>query len=415
MKTNISQQLLDTRQGREANDILRACVHCGFCTATCPTYQLLGDELDSPRGRIYLIKEILEGQKPTIETQKHLDRCLTCRSCESTCPSGVQYGRLVDIGRDIVEKNVSRSLLDNAKRNLLNKIIPNPKLFRPLLMIGRLAKPILPSSIKRKIPIPQQTKNNWPAASHTRKMLILDGCVQPTLAPNINIATARVLDSLGITVLRVSEAGCCGAVTHHLNKQEEAISHIKRNIDAWWPHIESGAECIVITASGCGTMLKDYGHLLIDDPEYAERAKKISEISKDIVEILNTEGDKLNPLLSKLKKNPSKTISFHSPCSLQHGQQIKGATEAILERAGFKLTNVTDPHLCCGSAGTYSILQPDLSQRLLKDKVRNLEAENPDTIVTANIGCLTHIQSGTKTRVQHWIELIDQELSRSNA
>ena len=415
MKTNISQQLLDTRQGREANDILRACVHCGFCTATCPTYQLLGDELDSPRGRIYLIKEILEGQKPTIETQKHLDRCLTCRSCESTCPSGVQYGRLVDIGRDIVEKKVSRSLLDNAKRNLLNKIIPNPKLFRPLLMIGRLAKPILPSSIKRKIPIPQQTKNNWPAASHTRKMLILNGCVQPSLAPNINIATARVLDSLGITVLRVSEAGCCGAVTHHLNKQEEAISHIKRNIDAWWPHIESGAECIVITASGCGTMLKDYGHLLTDDPEYAERAKKISEISKDIVEILNTEVDKLNPLLSKLKKNPSKTISFHSPCSLQHGQQIKGATEAILERAGFKLTNVTDPHLCCGSAGTYSILQPDLSQRLLKDKVRNLEAENPDTIVTANIGCLTHIQSGTKTRVQHWIELIDQELSRSNA
>ncbi len=415
MKTNISQQLLETRQGREANDILRACVHCGFCTATCPTYQLLGDELDSPRGRIYLIKEILEGQKPTIETQKHLDRCLTCRSCESTCPSGVQYGRLVDIGREIVEKNVSRSLLDNTKRNLLNKIIPNPKLFRPLLMIGRLAKPILPSSIKRKILIPQQTKNNWPAASHTRKMLILDGCVQPTLAPNINIATARVLDNLGITVLRVSEAGCCGAVTHHLNKQEEAISHIKRNIDAWWPHIESGAECIVITASGCGTMLKDYGHLLIDDPEYAERAKKVSEMSKDIVEILNAEEDKLNPLLSKLKKTPSKTISFHSPCSLQHGQQIKGATEAILERAGFKLTNVTDPHLCCGSAGTYSILQPDLSQRLLKDKVRNLEAENPDTIVTANIGCLTHIQSGTKTRVQHWIELIDQELSRSNA
>jgi glycolate oxidase iron-sulfur subunit len=415
MKTNISQQLLETRQGREANDILRACVHCGFCTATCPTYQLLGDELDSPRGRIYLIKEILEGQTATIETQKHLDRCLTCRSCESTCPSGVQYGRLVDIGREIVEKNVSRSLLDNIKRNLLNKIIPNPKLFGPLLMIGRLAKPILPSSIKRKIPIPQQTENNWPAASHTRKMLILNGCVQPALAPNINIATARVLDGLGITVLRVSEAGCCGAVTHHLNKQEEAISHIKRNIDAWWPHVESGAECIVITASGCGTMLKDYGHLLIDDPEYAERAKKISEISKDIVEILNAEGDKLNPLLSKLKKNPSKTISFHSPCSLQHGQQIKGATEAILERAGFKLTNVTDPHLCCGSAGTYSILQPDLSQRLLKDKVHNLEAENPDTIVTANIGCLTHIQSGTKTRVQHWIELIDQELSRSNA
>ena len=415
MKTNISQQLLDTRQGREANDILRACVHCGFCTATCPTYQLLGDELDSPRGRIYLIKEILEGQKPTIETQKHLDRCLTCRSCESTCPSGVQYGRLVDIGREIVEKNVSRSFLDNAKRNLLNKIIPNPTLFRPLLMIGRFVKPILPSSVKRKIPIAQQTKNNWPTVSHSRKMLILNGCVQPTLAPNINVAAARVLDSLGITVLRVSEAGCCGAVTHHLNKQEEAISHIKRNIDAWWPHVESGAECIVITASGCGTMLKDYGHLLIDDPEYAERAKKISEISKDIVEILNAEGDKLNPLLSKLKKNPSKTISFHSPCSLQHGQQIKGVTEAILERAGFKLTNVTDPHLCCGSAGTYSILQPDLSQRLLKEKVRNLEAENPDTIVTANIGCLTHIQNGTKTQVQHWIELIDQELSRSHA
>ena len=414
MKTNLEPTVLETREGKEANDILRSCVHCGFCTATCPTYQLLGDELDSPRGRIYLIKELLEGQKPTEATQLHLDRCLTCRSCESTCPSGVQYGRLVDIGRNMVEKTVTRSLGERLKRHTLEKIITKKTVFRSLITAGKIVKPALPKVLKKKIPTAQKVAMKWPQSNHTRKMLFLDGCVQPILAPNINISTAQLLDRLEIALIPTSQVSCCGAVTYHLNKQTESLVFIKQNIDAWWPLIEKGAEAIVITASGCGTMVKEYGHLLEDDPVYATKAKAISEMTKDLCEVFT---DELTTLKAKVlepikrKQTDKCRVAFHAPCSLQHGQQIKGIVENLLTNAGYTLTTIEDSHLCCGSAGTYSLLQPDLSEQLLNRKIENIEREHPKYIVTANIGCLTQLQSGTKTRVLHWAELLEEALN----
>ena len=413
MKTNLKTEILETREGQEANDILRSCVHCGFCLATCPTYQLLGDELDSPRGRIYLIKELLEGKTPTQATQLHLDRCLTCRSCESTCPSGVQYGRLVDIGRHIVDKAVPRSIGEQVKRQALNKIITNKTLFRSLITAGKIVKPLLPKALQKKIPVRHKTSMTWPQSNHTRKMLFLDGCVQPVLAPNINIATAHLLDRIGITLIPTSRVNCCGAVTYHLNKQKESLVFVKQNIDAWWPLLEQGAEAIVITASGCGTMIKEYGHLLADDPDYAEKAKNISECAKDLCEVFSDElTDLKDQVLDPIKEKQirSRKIAFHSPCSLQHGQQIKGIVESLLKTAGYTLTVIEDSHLCCGSAGTYSLLQADLSERLLDNKIEAIEKEEPDLIVTANIGCLTQLQSGTKTRVLHWAELLEEAL-----
>lgn len=414
MKTNLDATTLETREGKEANDILRSCVHCGFCTATCPTYQLLGDELDSPRGRIYLIKELLEGKKPTEATQLHLDRCLTCRSCETTCPSGVQYGRLIDIGRNIVEKTVKRSLGERIKRHALEKVITKRTVFRSLIAAGKVVKPALPKALQKKIPTAQKTVMKWPQSTHSRKMLFLDGCVQPVLAPNINISTAQLLDRLEITLIPTSQVSCCGAVTYHLNKQTESLVFIKQNIDAWWPLIETGAEAIVITASGCGTMIKEYGHLLVDDPIYAEKAKIISEMTKDLCEVFT---DELTTLKTKVlepikrKQNGIRRVAFHAPCSLQHGQQIKGVVETLLIDAGYTLTTIEDSHLCCGSAGTYSLLQPELSEKLLDSKIENIEREHPDFIVTANIGCLTQLQGGTKTRVLHWAELLEEALA----
>ena len=388
--------------------------HCGFCTATCPTYQLLGDELDSPRGRIYLMKEVLEGNEVTAKTQMHLDRCLTCRACETTCPSGVQYGRLVDIGRNIVDQHVSRPLSQSIMRTALRFVLPRPALFKPLLKIGQSVRPLLPAALKKKIPKLVESYIEWPAPRHARKMLVLDGCVQPSLAPDINPATARVLDRLGVSLIRAEAAGCCGAVTFHLNKQNEALDYIRRNIDAWWPHVEAGIEAVVITASGCGTMVKEYGHLLARDAQYAAKAARITELSKDISEVIFAEKDKLEEVLnSRLAPyaSPLTRIAFHSPCSLQHGLQIRGMVEALLVSAGFELTMVPDSHLCCGSAGTYSILQPELSQRLLKNKVAALESGEPALLATANIGCLTHIQSGTALQVRHWINILDERLS----
>ena len=414
MKTNLAEFIKDTPEGKEADSILRACVHCGFCTATCPTYQLLGDELDSPRGRIYLIKEMLEGNQVTAKTQKHLDRCLTCRACETICPSGVEYGRLVDIGRNIVERHVSRSPLETLRRALLRAVLPRPALFNPLLKIGRSMRPLLPAALKRKIPQAGTENLDWPAPRHQRKMLVLDGCVQPSLAPGINPATARVLDRLGIALVKEETAGCCGAVTFHLNRQDDGRDYMRRNIDAWWPHVEAGVDAIVTTASGCGTMVTEYGHHLAHDPHYAIKAAKISELSKDIGEILFAEREQLEKLLEKASNAASSAkprIAFHSPCSLQHGLKIRGTVEAILVLAGFELTMVPDSHLCCGSAGTYSILEPELSQRLLKNKVAALESDEPSTIATANIGCLTHIQSGTAVAVKHWINILDERLS----
>lgn len=441
MKTNLAEFIKNTPEGREADSILRACVHCGFCTATCPTYQLLGDELDGPRGRIYLIKEVLEGNAYTAKTQLHLDRCLTCRACETTCPSGVQYGRLADIGRNLVEKRIGRPFIESLKRAVLRAVIPNPALFGPLFRAGQFLRPLLPGAFKRKVPKAFARNTVWPEPRHARKMLVLDGCVQPSLAPDINPATARVLDRLGISLVKAEAAGCCGAVTFHLNRQEDALDYMRENIDAWWPHIEAGAEAVVMTASGCGTMVKEYGHVLARDPVYADKAKRISDMTMDISEVIEAESDELekvlgsplapyrrSPVMAKPVSHAESSeigrpsplspasatkprIAFHAPCSLQHGLQIRGKVEAVLAAAGFDLTEVPYSHLCCGSAGTYSILQPKLSQKLLKDKVNALESGKPEMLATANIGCLTHIQSGTSLQVRHWVEFLADKLA----
>lgn len=401
MQTNLVERYANTEYGREAEAILRKCVHCGFCTATCPTYQLLGDELDGPRGRIYQIKEILEGSTPTASTQGHLDRCLTCRSCETTCPSGVDYGRLADIGRKIVEDEVGRSLAETLIRKALIFVIPNRPLFGFLMRLGQLFRPLMPSAIRRKIPH-RTSSSRWPHSTHTRKMLVLEACAQPSATPNVNAAAARVLDHLGIQLIAAKKAGCCGAVAHHLSDHNQSYDAVKRNIDAWWPLIEQGAEAIVITASGCGVMVKDYGHLLAEDSQYAQKAQHVAKLAKDISEVLADED------LGGLRVREASTLAFHSPCTLQHGQKLNGLTEGVLRELGFDLKPVADSHLCCGSAGTYSILQPDLSKRLLKNKVEALEATGAPTIATANIGCQLHLSTGANTPVKHWIELVDE-------
>ncbi len=409
MQTNLADWIKDTPEGREADAILRRCVHCGFCLATCPTYNLLGDELDSPRGRIYLMKQMLEGAPVTHRTQLHLDRCLTCRACETTCPSGVEYGKLVDIGRGIVERKVRRPARERAKRWFLARTLPSRALFGAALAAGRAFKPLLPRKLARKVP-EARPAGAWPAARHARRMLALTGCVQPSLAPSINAAAARVLDRAGVSLIDVPEGGCCGAVPFHLNYQQDAHAYVKANIDAWWPHIEAGAEAIVITASGCGTMVKDYGHLLRDDPRYAAKAARVSELARDVSEIVASECAKLTAPLNAA--SAGRKVAFHSPCSLQHGLKVNGVVETILRDAGFTLTAVPDGHLCCGSAGTYSILKPGISQQLLRNKVRALESGAPEIIATANIGCLTHIASGAALPVVHWIELLDERLAR---
>lgn len=406
MQTNLADFIKDTPEGQEADAILRSCVHCGFCTATCPTYQLLGDELDGPRGRIYLIKQVLEGKAATQKTQMHLDRCLTCRNCESTCPSGVQYGRLVDIGRGIVEKQVKRPLAQQLVRTALREILPRKSVFNPAMKMGQLVRPLLPAALKNKVP-QARPAGVWPSRSHARKMLLLDGCVQPAMSPNINAATARVLDALEVQLIIAPKAGCCGAIRHHLNDQDGALDDMRRNIDAWWPSVEAGAEAIVMTASGCGVTVKEYGHLLAHDPVYAARAARISELTKDLSEILPAFEQQL---VAKVKVK--KRVAYHPPCTLQHGQQIRGKVEGVLRAVGVDVTLCADSHLCCGSAGTYSVLQPELSYQLRDNKLKNLKATQADEIVSANIGCLTHLQSGTDTPVRHWIELIDGALEK---
>ena len=407
MQTNIIESFKHTADGQEAESILRACVHCGFCTATCPTYQLLGNELDSPRRRIYLIKEMLEGAAVTAKTQLHLDRCLTCRSCETTCPSGVQYGRLVDIGRAFVEDRTSRSLAQTLQRWLLRTLLPRTAMFNFLLGLGRLFRPILPGFIAKTVPVARAAKPR-PSTRHARSMLVLEGCVQPGLAPATNAAAARVLDRLGISLLSAEQAGCCGAVSYHLNAHADGLDYMRRNIDAWWPYVEQGAEAVVMTASGCGAMVKEYGHLLRHDAAYAEKAEKISALTRDLSEVLAAEQE---TLLSLLKPAARGKVAFHSPCTLQHGQKIVGVIEQLLGKAGYELTPVADKHLCCGSAGTYSILQKELSQQLLHNKLAALQSGQPAQIVSANIGCQSHLQSGTDIPVRHWIELIEEVLN----
>jgi glycolate oxidase iron-sulfur subunit len=408
MQTNLADFIKGTPEGDEAEAILRACVHCGFCTATCPTYQLLGDELDGPRGRIYLIKQVLEGVAPTRKTQLHLDRCLTCRNCESTCPSGVKYGRLADIGRKVVEERVARPLGERVERTALKEMLPRTGLFKPAFKAGQLARPLLPKTLQDKLQ-PSRSAGHWPTRAHARKMLVLDGCVQPAMSPNINAATARVLDALGVQLFKAPKAGCCGALRYHMNDQEGGLDDMRRNVDAWWPYVESGqVEALVMTASGCGVTVKEYGHLLAHDPAYAERARRISAITKDLSEILpEFEG----ALAARMAGAIRERVAFHPPCTLQHGQQIRGKVEGVLRAAGVDVVLCADSHLCCGSAGAYSVLHPNIAHELRDRKLANLEATGAKEIVSANVGCITHLQSGTDTPVTHWIELIDRALS----
>ena len=406
MQTALADFIKDTPEGREADAILRACVHCGFCTATCPTYQLLGDELDGPRGRIYLIKQVLEGHEPTARTQLHLDRCLTCRSCETTCPSGVQYGRLLDIGRHVVAQRVPRPQTEQAVRWGLRRGLMAKPLFGGALALGRAVRPFLPQDLRTKV-YDSAPPGIWPQPRHSRKMLALSGCVQPSLAPSIDAAMARVLDRIGISLVRAG-GGCCGALPHHLDQTEEAIALAKRNIDAWWPHLDRNAEAVVVTATGCGVMVKDYGHLLRNDKAYAEKAERISSLTRDPVEVVGAEWKKIAPKIA-MDQGPLR-VAFHSPCTLQHGMKLAGCVEEIVLALGLELTPVAGGHLCCGSAGTYSILQPELSARLKANKLIALEAGGPDVIASANIGCIVHLASGTSRPVRHWIELLDARM-----
>jgi len=401
MQTTIVESILNTPEGQEANRILRRCVHCGFCTATCPTYQILGDELDGPRGRIYLIKQLMEGQGVSRKTQRHLDRCLTCRACETTCPSGVVYHRLADIGREMLEQRVRRPLRERLMRYALRQVLPRHGLFSWLVRLGRLARPVLPARLKSKIPA-RQLAGPWPGTPHPRRMLVLDACGQADGAPNTNAAAAQVLDRLGVQLIDTPKAGCCGAVSYHLSQAEEARGYIRNNIDAWWPEIQAGAEAIVITASGCGAMVKEYGEIMAADPAYADKARTVSSLCKDISEVLAAED------LSALQANSrGMKVAFHSPCTLQHGQQISGVVEAILREAGYELTAVPDAHLCCGSAGTYSILQSELAENLRDNKLAALQSGGPQLIATANIGCHLHLASAAGIPVYHWVELLN--------
>ncbi|WP_349746636.1 glycolate oxidase subunit GlcF [Pseudomonas frederiksbergensis] len=404
MQTNLSEQSRKLPRAEEADKILRTCVHCGFCNATCPTYQLLGDELDGPRGRIYLIKQVLEGAPATAQAQLHLDRCLTCRNCETTCPSGVDYHNLLDIGRAVIDQAVPRPASQRLLRQGLRALAPNPILFKTLLQIGATFRPLLPRGVEAKLPHDLPAPGKRPVPRHARQVLMLEGCVQPGLSPNTNAATARVLDRLGISVIAVPEAGCCGALDYHLDAQAVGLDRARRNIDAWWPHLDSGAEAIVQTASGCGAFIKDYGHLLERDPVYAAKARRVSEMALDLVQVLADEP------LERVCAATDRRIAFHCPCTLQHAQKLGGAVEAVLTRLGFNLTAVPDSHLCCGSAGTYSITQPELARQLRDNKLNALESGHPEVIATANIGCQSHLNSAGRTPVRHWIELVDQVL-----
>ena len=410
MQTQLAPAYRDTPEGQEAEAILRKCVHCGFCTATCPTYQLLGDELDGPRGRIYLIKQVLEGQAPTRKTQLHLDRCLTCRNCESTCPSGVQYGHLVDIGRKLVDAQVPRPLGERAARWALQEGINSP-LFAPAMRLGQAVRGALPDAVRAKVPA-QRPRRALPQRAHARRVLLLAGCVQPSMAPQIHDATVRVLDAAGITGVVAPEAGCCGAVRFHLNDQEGGLAQMRANIDAWWPLVDGSAkegavEALVMNASGCGATVKDYGHLLRHDPAYAAKAARISALTRDLSELLPTLVPALRGRLANL---PSGPVAYHPPCTLQHGQKLRGGVEQHLRALGFDVQLPQESHLCCGSAGTYSVLQAPLSQQLRTRKLGHLDALAPVVIASANVGCITHLQGGTPVPVRHWVELLDEAL-----
>jgi glycolate oxidase iron-sulfur subunit len=413
MQTRLVSTLKDTDAGREADRILRSCVHCGFCTATCPTYQLLGDELDGPRGRIYQIKSLLEGDAPTRSVQTHLDRCLTCLNCMTTCPSGVQYDRLLATGRELVEQQLPRPLPERLMRRALRFVVPHPARFWPLLRLAQALRPLLPRTLRAKLPAgarpsPARATGQLPRRGQARRVIMLENCVEPMLTPATVGAAIRVLDAVGIEVIRPG-GGCCGAVSEHLAASDEARGFMRRNIDAWWPHIapdaDAPAEAILVTASGCGAMVKDYGHHLRDDPVYADKAARVSELARDPAELLG--ADDLARLPSPFERGVPRRIAFHAPCTLQHGQKLMGRVEALLRVSGFELTPVRDAHSCCGSAGTYSLLQPALAGRLRERKLEALQQGAPVLIATANVGCQTHLAAAADLPVLHWLELFD--------
>ncbi len=399
MQTIIHKSLKKYPAIKQADEILRSCVHCGFCNATCPTYQLLGDELDGPRGRIYLIKQLVETGICTEQTRNHLDRCLTCRNCETTCPSGVQYSRLLTIGRELAEKNSPRKIFDTVLRRLLRLVIPYRQRIGVIVKIALKLKPLLPAATQRQLPEEPRVELDLP--KHQRLVIIPKGCAQDAFAADINTDCRVILDKLGISSVEIDADTCCGAMSEHMSQTSEAEMFMKKNIDAWWQSIESGAEAIVSTASACGVMIKDYGRLLENDSAYAEKASRVSKLCIDISEFLAKED------LSLFENSQSKKISFHAPCTLQHGQKVTGKVEPLLEKIGYELIDYNDAHLCCGSAGTYSILQKDISAKLLSNKLGNLLESQPDIIATANIGCILHMRSGTETPIKHWLQLIN--------
>lgn len=405
MQTSLADFIRYTPDGNEAEKILRNCVHCGFCTATCPTYQLLGDELDGPRGRIYQIKQVLEGDAATPTVRQHLDRCLTCRSCETTCPSGVDYHRLLDIGRKVVEEKAPRPFTERLMRKILIQTLAYPKRLKPFVTLGQFLKPAMPASLKEKIPNSNAGKYLAPSTSGERRMLIMQGCAQSAMAPEINDAAVKIFAHLDIRVDIVEQAGCCGALPHHLNDHERSLVMAKKNIDAWIPELDAGCEAIIITASGCGAHLKDYGKLLADDPNYAEKAQRVADLCRDPAELLLKED------IKRLKGNISNDkLAVHTPCTLQHALGLNGSVETLLGKIGYELCGVEEGHLCCGSAGTYSITQPKISNELRTKKLYALNRHHPDKIVTANIGCMMHLQEEGGKPVGHWLNLVADDL-----
>lgn len=402
MQTELAPRHRDDPQARQACDILRACVHCGFCAPACPTYRLTGDERDGPRGRIYLIRQLLQGDDVSQHTQTHLDRCLTCGACERACPSGVQYRQLLSVGRSMVERSVPRGWHDRLVRWFLCRVATDARRFAWATRVGRGLAWMLPSHLRARLPQPVATPF-WPHPRHARRMLVLRGCVQPTAAPRTNVAAARVLDRLGISLLESAAAGCCGAIPQHLAAHDQARALARRNIDAWWPHIAVGAEAIVMTASGCGLMVKEYGELLADDPAYADKARQVSALARDLCEVLAGED-----LAAYAGIGQGMRVAFQSPCTLQHGLGLEGVVEDILRRCGYVPTSVPDAQQCCGSAGTYSILQPDMAERLLELKLAAVMSGAPQLVATANIGCQMHLATRATVPVRHWIELLDQ-------